>query len=111
MVAAKVDEGVDVVAVEAHALAHRRDERDALLGVVAGLACGAVSGFVNGTADWKPLLGEAPPLRNTYGGTPLGLIFGSVAFLIFLFASALGIRKKQRTWPIGSVQFWLKALA
>ena len=55
------------------------------------------------------LLGEAPPARNTFGGTPLGLIFGSVAFLIFLFASALGIRKKNRTWPIGSVQFWLKA--
>src|ERR1043166_6039692 len=55
------------------------------------------------------MLGEAPPSRNTYGGTPLGLIFGSVAFLIFLFASALGIRKKKRTWPIGSVQFWLKA--
>ena len=55
------------------------------------------------------LLGDAPPSRNTVGGTPLGLIFGSVAFLIFLFASALGIRKKQRTWPIGSVQFWLKA--
>lgn len=55
------------------------------------------------------LLGDVPPSRNTVGGTPLGLIFGSVAFLIFLFASALGIRKKQRTWPIGSVQFWLKA--
>ncbi len=55
------------------------------------------------------LLGDAPPSRNTVGGTPLGLIFGSVAFLIFLFASALGIRKKKRTWPIGSVQFWLKA--
>jgi hypothetical protein len=55
------------------------------------------------------LFGEAPPLRHTYGGTPLGLIFGSVAFLIFLFASALGVRKKQRTWPIGSVQFWLRA--
>lgn len=54
-------------------------------------------------------LGEAPPSRNTYGATPLGLIFGSLAFLIFLFASALGIRKKQRTWPIGSVQFWLRA--
>jgi hypothetical protein len=55
------------------------------------------------------LLGDAPPSRNTYGGTPLGLIFGSFAFLIFVFASALGIRKKERTWPIGSVQFWLKA--
>ena len=54
-------------------------------------------------------LGEAPPSHHTYGGTPLGIIFGSVAFLIFLFASALGIRKKKRLWPIGSVQFWLRA--
>ena len=53
--------------------------------------------------------GESPPSRNTFGGTPLGLIFGSIAFVIFLFASALGIRKKKRLWPIGSVQFWLKA--
>ncbi|MEA3208130.1 MAG: hypothetical protein QOE70_1187 [Chthoniobacter sp.] len=53
--------------------------------------------------------GEAPPVRNTFGGTPLGLIFGSLAFLIFLFASALGIRKKKRLWRIGNVQLWLKA--
>ncbi len=54
-------------------------------------------------------LGPSPPLRHTYGGSPLGLIFGAVAFLIFLFAAALGIRKKKRTWPIGNVQWWLKA--
>ncbi len=53
--------------------------------------------------------GEVPPTRNTFGGTPLGLIFGSLAFLIFLFASALGIRKKKRLWRIGSVQMWLRA--
>ena len=54
-------------------------------------------------------LGDAPPARQARGSTPLGLIFGSVAFAIFLFASALGIRKKQRLWPIGLVRFWLKA--
>ncbi len=54
-------------------------------------------------------LGAAPPLRHTFGGTPLGLIFGSLAFLVFLFAAALGLRKKKRTWPLGSVQWWLKA--
>ena len=48
-----------------------------------------------------PQFGPVPPIRNTVGGTPLGLIFGSVALLIFLFASALGIRKKKRRWPIG----------
>lgn len=54
-------------------------------------------------------LGETPPSRHTFGGTPLGLIFGSIAFVIFLFASALGVRKKKRLWPIGSVRWWLKA--
>lgn len=53
--------------------------------------------------------GLAPPVRRTYGGTPLGVFFGSLAFLIFLFASALGIRKKKRLWRIGNVQLWLKA--
>jgi hypothetical protein len=47
--------------------------------------------------------------RNTVGAKPLGLIFGIVAFLIFLFASALGVRKKKRLWRIGNVQSWLRA--
>ena len=54
-------------------------------------------------------LGAVPPAREARGSTPLGLIFGTLAFAIFLFASALGIRKKQRLWPIGRVRFWLKA--
>ena len=54
-------------------------------------------------------LGDVPPARAARGSTPLGLIFGALAFAIFLFASALGIRKKQRLWPIGRVRFWLKA--
>ena len=53
--------------------------------------------------------GEIPPVRRTFGGTPLGLFYGTLAFLIFLFASALGIRKKRRLWRIGNVQTWLKA--
>src|SRR5436190_12844786 len=53
--------------------------------------------------------GLVPPVRRTYGGTPLGLFYGSLAFLIFVFASALGIRKKKRLWRIGNVQLWLKA--
>jgi hypothetical protein len=55
------------------------------------------------------VFGEVPPKRNTFGGTPLGLLLGGVSFLIFLFASALGIRKKRRLWPIGNVKLWLKA--
>lgn len=53
--------------------------------------------------------GPIPPVRNTVGGSPLGLFFGTVALLIFLFASALGVRKKRRLWRIGHVQLWLKA--
>jgi len=54
------------------------------------------------------LLDAASP-RNTVGAKPLGLTFGIAAFLIFLFASALGVRKKRRLWRIGNVQVWLKA--
>lgn len=56
--------------------------------------------------EW--LLDSSSP-RNTVGAKPLGLTFGIVAFLIFLFASALGVRKKRRLWRIGSVQSWLRA--
>jgi hypothetical protein len=56
--------------------------------------------------EW--LLASASP-RFTVGAKPLGLIFGTLAFLIFLFAAALGIRKKRRLWRIGNVQTWLKA--
>lgn len=54
------------------------------------------------------LLDSSSP-RNTVGAKPLGLTFGILAFLIFLFASALGVRKKRRLWRIGNVQTWLKA--
>lgn len=84
---------------------------------VAGVAVfAAVSYLVNLHPDLLPfglkfpaLLGPVPPTRANYGGTPLGLLFGIVAFGIFLFAAALGVRKKKRLWPIGSVQTWLKA--
>ena len=42
---------------------------------------------------FPPVFGDVPPTRHTFGGTPLGLVLGSIAFAIFLFASALGIRK------------------
>jgi len=56
--------------------------------------------------EW--LLATSSP-RHTVGAKPLGLFFGILAFLIFLFAAALGIRKKKRIWRIGNVQLWLKA--
>ena len=54
-------------------------------------------------------LGSSPPRLHSQGATPLGLIFGSLALGIFLFAAALGIRKKRRRWSIGKTRFWLKA--
>ena len=94
-------------------------DRSHTLWLIIVVAATAVCGFLF-VANFYPerlpftfglpaFLGPVPPLRRTFGGTPLGLIFGAAAFLIFLFASALGIRKKKRTWPLGSVQWWLKA--
>ena len=54
------------------------------------------------------LIGDAPGYINV-GGTPLGLIFGSIAFGIFIFAGLLGLRKKIVLWRIGTVQSWLRA--
>jgi hypothetical protein len=54
-------------------------------------------------------LGLMPPARRSIGATPLGVIYGTVAFLIFIFASLLGARKKVRHWRIGSAQAWLRA--
>lgn len=47
-------------------------------------------------------------LHETVGGTPLGLIFGIVSFLIFVFAALLGWRRKHPSWRLGRMQFWMK---
>lgn len=52
---------------------------------------------------------EAPSGRATIGGTPIGLLYGTIALLIFLFAAALGLRKSKRFGRPGTVNFWLKA--
>ena len=49
------------------------------------------------------------PSSHHEGGTPLGLILGSVAFAIFIFAALLGVRKKLLRLHIGSVQSWMRA--
>jgi hypothetical protein len=56
--------------------------------------------------DW---FGPVPPLRGNIGSTPLGLIYGTVALLIFLFAALLGWRRNHQTVPVGTIQTWLKA--
>jgi hypothetical protein len=59
--------------------------------------------------DLPKILREAPRDRHTYGGTALGLIYGSLALLAFIFAAALGIRRRNRLWRIGRVRLWLRA--
>jgi hypothetical protein len=54
-------------------------------------------------------LGPVPPLRGNVGATPLGLIYGTLALLIFLFAALLGWRRNKKSVPVGSIQTWLKA--
>lgn len=72
-----------------------------------------VANYHPGLLPWPRHLpaffGPVPPLRRTYGGTPLGLAMGAFSLAIFLFASGLGIRKKRRLWPIGNVRGWLRA--
>lgn len=45
---------------------------------------------------------------RSVGGTPLGLIYGSVAAAIFVFAALLGLRRKRPTLKVGRLQTWLK---
>ena len=54
-------------------------------------------------------LGQMPPARRSVGATPLGVAYGTLAYLIFNFAASLGARKKVRHWRIGSAQAWLRA--
>jgi hypothetical protein len=52
---------------------------------------------------------QKPSEHRSIGGTPLGLIFGSISLLIFIFAALLGVRKKVVLWRIGNLQRWLRA--
>ena len=45
---------------------------------------------------------------RSVAGTPLGLIYGSVAAAIFVFAALLGLRRKRPTLKVGRTQLWLK---
>src|SRR5437899_1231006 len=52
---------------------------------------------------------QKPSEHHRVGGTPLGLIFGTIALSIFVFAALLGVRKKIVLWRVGTVQSWLRA--
>ena len=45
---------------------------------------------------------------RSVAGTPLGLIYGSIAAAIFVFAALLGLRRKRPTLKVGRLQTWLK---
>lgn len=42
------------------------------------------------------------------GGSPIGLLFGSIGFAFMLFAALLGARKRVPTWRIGRAQAWMR---
>src|SRR6266436_4253565 len=52
---------------------------------------------------------QKPSENHRVGGTPLGLIFGTIVLSIFVFAALLGVRKKIVLWRVGTVQRWLRA--
>jgi len=56
-----------------------------------------------------PALIQKPSEHRSVGGTPLGLIFGTISLGIFVFAALLGVRKKLMLWRVGTVQRWLRA--
>jgi hypothetical protein len=55
-----------------------------------------------------PWLIHKPSEHRSIGGTPLGLVFGTISLGIFVFAALLGVRKKLPFLPVGNVQHWLR---
>src|SRR5258706_12431259 len=49
---------------------------------------------------------ESP--RGATGGSPLGLLFGSIGFGFMIFAALLGARKRLPVWRIGPEQAWMR---
>jgi hypothetical protein len=46
--------------------------------------------------------------HRSIGGTPFGLVLGTISLGIFVFAALLGVRKKLPILPVGNVQRWLR---
>ncbi len=65
----------------------------------------AVRAFFRLPAAWHRDVRET---GRSVGGTPLGIIFGSVSAAIFVFAALLGLRRKRPTLKVGRLQTWLK---
>jgi hypothetical protein len=60
---------------------------------------------------WLPFLPQPRSVqpRIIPGRTTLGLIYGTVALIIFIFAGFLGLRRQRREFQIGSMKTWLRA--
>jgi hypothetical protein len=51
---------------------------------------------------------EKPSDHRIVGGTPFGLVLGTISLGIFVFAALLGMRKKLPVLPVGNVRSWLR---
>ncbi len=51
---------------------------------------------------------QRPSDHRSIGGTPFGLLLGTISLGIFVFAALLGMRKKLPSLPVGNVQRWLR---
>jgi hypothetical protein len=51
---------------------------------------------------------QKPSDHRSIGGTPLGLVLGTISLGIFVFAALLGVRKELPFVPVGNVQRWLR---
>ena len=56
-----------------------------------------------------PVFVQSSSEYRSIGGTPVGLVFGAVAFAIFIFGAFLSLRKRVVLWPVGTVQSWMRA--
>jgi len=56
-----------------------------------------------------PELVQKPSEHRSVGGTPVGLIFGTIAFAIFIFATLFSARKRVVLWRLGTLQRWMRA--
>ena len=86
----------------------------ALLVIVATVVSAAIylQLFRPGTIPQIPVpdsFGVRPFGHRSVGATPMGIVDGTIAFLIFVFAALLGARKKMRTWRIGRAEAWMRA--
>jgi hypothetical protein len=56
-----------------------------------------------------PALVQKPSEHRSVGGTPVGLVFGTIAFAIFIFATLFSARKRVVLWRLGTLQRWMRA--